>query len=244
MARIQHSPYAVNIASLCAERWDVLIIGGGIVGAGVARDAAMRGLRTALVEQHDFAFGTSSRSSRLLHGGLRYLAQGRVGMVRQSSIEKCTVHRIAPHLSAPLPFLFPTYRHTSWVRWQLSIGVRIYDFLCGQRNLGPCSTLSAVEMAEKLPGINRCDLTGGVRYYDGLTNDARLVVDTLQSAARTARRCATIPGFWMPSERPAVGRVGCATKRAKGKWKPTAAWWSTRPGAGRLPSRTAASGFG
>ena len=167
-----------------AETWDVLIVGGGIVGAGVARDAAMRGLRTALVEQYDFAFGTSSRSSRLLHGGLRYLAQGRIGLVREASVEKCILHRIAPHLAAPLPFLFPTYRHTPWVRWQLSIGVRLYDFLCGQRNLGPCSTLSAAEMTRKLPGINRPDLTGGVRYYDGLTNDARLVIDTLQSAAR------------------------------------------------------------
>lgn len=180
----RHSPYVIELTGLAAESWDVLIIGGGIVGAGVARDAAMRGLRTALVEQHDFAFGTSSRSSRLLHGGLRYLAQGRIGLVREASVEKGILHRIAPHLAAPLPFLFPTYRHTPWVRWQLSIGVRLYDFLCGQRNLGPCSTLSAAEMGEKLPGINHQDLTGGVRYYDGLTNDARLVIDTLQSAAR------------------------------------------------------------
>jgi glycerol-3-phosphate dehydrogenase len=144
----------------------------------------MRGLRVALVEQHDFAFGTSSRSSRLLHGGLRYLAQGRIGLVRQSSVEKCTLHRIAPHLCAPLPLLFPTYRHTPWARWKLSLGVRLYDFLCGQRNLGPCSTLSASGMLEKLPGLNRQGLTGGVRYFDGLTNDARLVIDTLRSAAR------------------------------------------------------------
>ena len=88
------------------------IIGGGIVGAGVARDAAMRGLRTGLVEKHDLAFGTSSRSSRLLHGGLRYLAQGRLGLVYEASREKMILHRIAPHLAEPLPFLFPTYRGT------------------------------------------------------------------------------------------------------------------------------------
>ena len=179
-----HTAGVVDIDGLAAETWDVLIVGGGIVGAGVARDAAMRGLRTALVEQHDFAFGTSSRSSRLLHGGLRYLAQGRVGLVREASIEKCILHRIAPHLSAPLPFLFPTYRHTPWARWKLSIGVRLYDLLCGQRNLGPCSTLSVAEMTDKLPGLGRRDLTGGVRYFDGLTCDARLVIDTLRSAAR------------------------------------------------------------
>src|SRR5512143_144290 len=86
---------------------DVLVAGGGITGAGVARDAAMRGLRVGLVEQYDFSSGTSSRSSRLLHGGLRYLAQGRLGLVREASIEKRIVHEIAPHLSAPLAFVFP-----------------------------------------------------------------------------------------------------------------------------------------
>src|SRR5512143_1421150 len=86
---------------------DLLIAGGGIVGAGIARDAAMRGLRVGLLDQHDFAFGTSSRSSRLLHGGLRYLAQGRIGLVREASIEKRVIHSIAPHLSEPLAFLFP-----------------------------------------------------------------------------------------------------------------------------------------
>lgn len=173
---------AEDIERLGEGDWDVLIVGGGIVGSGVARDAAMRGLRVALVDRHDFAFGTSSRSSRLLHGGLRYLAQGRVGLVHEASVEKVTLHRIAPHLAAPLPFLFPTYRGTPWIRWQLSIGVKIYDLLCGRRNLGPSSTLSASQMAEKLPDINRERLTGGVRYYDGLTSDSRLTIDTLRSA--------------------------------------------------------------
>jgi glycerol-3-phosphate dehydrogenase len=95
-----------------------LIIGGGIVGSGIARDAAMRGLRVGLVEQHDFASGTSSRSSRLLHGGLRYLAQGRIGLVRQASIEKKLLHEIAPHLAEPRAFIFPTYRaNRHWVLW-------------------------------------------------------------------------------------------------------------------------------
>src|SRR5438034_9419868 len=102
---------------------DVLVVGGGIVGAGVARDAAMRGLRTGLIDQCDFAFGTSSRSSRLLHGGLRYLAQGRVGLVREASLEKLILHRIAPHLAVPLPFIFPTRSRTQWKRWKLRAGV-------------------------------------------------------------------------------------------------------------------------
>lgn len=183
MMNHERAAAADSLAQLGNGEWDVLVIGGGIVGAGVARDAAMRGLRVALVDRHDFAFGTSSRSSRLLHGGLRYLAQGRVGLVHEASVEKCTLHRIAPHLASPLPFLFPTYRRTPWIRWQLSIGVRIYDLLCGRRNLGPSSTLSVAQMVAKLPGINRENLTGGVRYYDGLTSDARLTLDTLRSAA-------------------------------------------------------------
>src|SRR5437660_11122966 len=90
---------AEALAALTRSPLDILIIGGGIVGSGIARDAAMRGLRVGLVEQHDFAFGTSSRSSRLLHGGMRYLAQGRIGLVRQASVEKTIVHHIAPHLA-------------------------------------------------------------------------------------------------------------------------------------------------
>lgn len=163
---------------------DVLVVGGGIVGAGIARDAAMRGLRTALVEQYDLAFGTSSRSSRLLHGGLRYLAQGRLGLVFEASREKMILHRIASHLAQPLPFLFPTYRGTPWPLWQLRIGVKVYDLLCGGRNLGPSTAMASSGVVEQLPGIRQNGLTGAVRYFDGLTNDARLVIDTLQSAAR------------------------------------------------------------
>src|SRR5205823_4814873 len=120
---------------------DVLVVGGGIVGSGIARDAAMRGLSTLLVDRHDFAFGTSSRSSRLLHGGLRYLAQGRVLLVREASHEKMTLARIAPHLAAPLPFIFPTYKGTPWKRWKLRLGVKMYDWLCGKSNLGQSQAL-------------------------------------------------------------------------------------------------------
>src|SRR6516162_4444221 len=109
-----------SIQSLQSTPLDLLVIGGGIVGSGIARDAAMRGLKTGLVEQHDFAFGTSSRSSRLLHGGLRYLAQGRIGLVYEASVEKKIVHHIAPHLADPLPFIFPVYRgNRDWRLWQL-----------------------------------------------------------------------------------------------------------------------------
>lgn len=176
-----------SIASLTTKPFDLLIVGGGIVGAGIARDAAMRGLRTALVEQHDFAFGTSSRSSRLLHGGLRYLAQGRIGLVHQASVEKKIVHHIAPHLAAPLAFVFPTYSdNRDWKLWQLKIGVKIYDLLCGGKNLGNSTWLNKNEALKHVPGLADKNLNGAVRYYDGFTNDARLVLDTLRSAAKNS----------------------------------------------------------
>jgi len=162
---------------------DILVIGGGIVGAGVARDAAMRGLRTGLVEQYDFAFGTSSRSSRLLHGGLRYLAQGRLRLVYQASREKRILHQLAPHLAQPLAFVFPSYRGSGWPLWKLRLGVRLYDGLCGGQNFGPSRTMTAAEVLGHLPGLEPKGLCGAVRYFDGLTSDARLVLDTLRSAA-------------------------------------------------------------
>lgn len=170
------------IDSMKRDALDVLVVGGGIVGSGVARDAAMRGLRVALLDRYDFAFGTSSRSSRLLHGGLRYLAQGRIGLVREASVEKVIIHHIAPHLAAPLPFVFPTRGGTEWKKWKLHLGVKVYDLLCSGRNLGKSSALSRDEVLRILPQLNSENLTGAVRYYDGMTNDARLVLDTLRSA--------------------------------------------------------------
>src|SRR5881296_565009 len=136
----QESGREATFQRLTADTLDLLVVGGGIVGSGIARDAAMRGLNVALVEQNDFASGTSSRSSRLLHGGLRYLAQGRLGLVRAASVEKSILHRIAPHLAEPLPFIFPTYRGTDWPLWQLRIGIKIYDLLCNGKNLGKSSS--------------------------------------------------------------------------------------------------------
>jgi glycerol-3-phosphate dehydrogenase len=173
-----------TIEAMTQSPLDVLIIGGGIVGSGVARDAAMRGLRVALVEKADFASGTSSRSSRLLHGGIRYLAQGRIGLVREASREKVVISEIAPHLAIPLPFTFPTRKGTEWKLWKLRIGVKLYDLLCGGRNLGKSSWSKPAELALTLPGLSQQNLTGAVRYFDGMTNDARLVIDTLRSAER------------------------------------------------------------
>ena len=173
----------VRIEQLQQQPLDVLVVGGGIVGSGVARDAAMRGLRVGLVEQHDFASGTSSRSSRLLHGGMRYLAQGRVGLVWEASKEKTILRKIAPHLADPLEFIFPTRRASGWPRWKLSFGVKVYDLLCGVGQGGGSGTLGVAETLRRVPGLDERGLTGAVRYHDALTNDSRLVMDTINSAA-------------------------------------------------------------
>jgi glycerol-3-phosphate dehydrogenase len=180
---IQQSRHARH-AQLADTSFDVLVIGGGIVGSGIARDAAMRGLRTALVDRHDFAFGTSSRSSRLLHGGLRYLEQGRIGLVREASVEKKILHRIAPHLAQPLGFVFPSYQPQGRPLWQLRVGVKLYDLLCSGRNFAASRGFTRDETLRDLPALNPQGLRGSVRYFDALTNDARLVLDTLRSAAR------------------------------------------------------------
>ena len=216
---------------------DLLIIGGGIVGASIARDAARRGLQVGLVDRHDFAFGTSSRSSRLLHGGLRYLAQGRIGLVREASVEKRVLHHIAPHLAAPLGFLFPSYRGSGWPLWQLRVGVRVYDLLCRHGNLGRSSALSTQELLGIVPGLRAENLSGAVRYYDALTNDARLVIDTLRSAEAAGARLANYVRF-LGADRAADGwRVGLQDESNQGTFAVTARAIvnATGPWSNRLP---------
>lgn len=176
-------PREQAIAQLADQPLDVLVIGGGIVGAGIARDAAMRGLRVGLVDQADFASGTSSRSSRLLHGGLRYLAQGRIGLVRQSGRGKTVLRRIAPHLFQPLKFVFPAYNKSDWPLWKLRVGVKAYDFVCGHPKDERSESLDVPTITHGLPMLSTQDLAGGVSYFDALTFDARLVIDTLRSAS-------------------------------------------------------------
>ncbi|MDB6056226.1 MAG: glycerol-3-phosphate dehydrogenase, partial [Verrucomicrobiales bacterium] len=183
------------IQNLTSDVLDILVVGGGVVGSGIARDAAMRGLRVGAIDQFDFAFGTSSRSSRLLHGGIRYLAQGKIGLVRQASVEKMTLGKIAPHLAQPLPFNFPCYRGSAYPCWQLKIGVRVYDLLCGGGNFQRSSGMNPRETAAHLPGLNEKDLIGSARYFDALTNDARMVMDTMHSAAKHGAICANYVQF-------------------------------------------------
>jgi glycerol-3-phosphate dehydrogenase len=171
-----------TLAQLSAESADLLVIGGGINGAGIARDAAMRGLRTILVEQNDLGSGTSSRSSRLIHGGLRYLEQGEFGLVLEANRERRTLQRIAPHLVWPLAFVFPIHRGDRISRWQLAAGMLLYDVLALFRNVRTHRMLGKRGMLEAEPMLRDRGLLGGARYYDAQCDDARLVIATARSA--------------------------------------------------------------
>jgi glycerol-3-phosphate dehydrogenase len=171
-----------TLGQLTAQPADLLVIGGGINGAGIARDAAMRGLRTILVEQNDLGSGTSSRSSRLIHGGLRYLEQGEFGMVLEANRERRTLQRIAPHLVWPLQFVFPVHRGDRISRWRLAAGMMLYDVLALFRNVRPHRMLGKRRMLEAEPMLRDRGLLGGARYFDAQCDDARLVIATARSA--------------------------------------------------------------
>ena len=161
---------------------DLLVIGGGITGCGIAREAAMRGLRTVLVEQGDLGAGTSSRSSRLIHGGLRYLETGRLRLVFEALRERRVLLRIAPHLVRPLPFTFPVHRQDRVPLWKLWAGVWLYDLLAAFRNVRWHRALGKRSLLQREPGVRERGLVGGVRYWDAQCDDARLVVATARSA--------------------------------------------------------------
>ncbi len=164
-----------------AGAWDVLVIGGGATGLGTALEASSRGYRTLLLERADFAKGTSSRSTKLVHGGVRYLRQGDIGLVRGALKERGILLRNAPHLTRPLPFVLPVY---AW--WEAPFflaGLKLYDLLAGQLGLGRSRYLSRAETLRRVPTLQPKRLKGGVLYYDAQFDDARLALALAQSAA-------------------------------------------------------------
>ncbi|HEY2806977.1 MAG TPA: glycerol-3-phosphate dehydrogenase/oxidase [Gemmatimonadales bacterium] len=180
---------AARLAALPSEPLDLLVIGGGITGAGIARDAAMRGIRTALIDAGDFAWGTSSRSSRLIHGGLRYLEHGWLRLVFEASRERRTLLRIAPHLVRPRAFVFPAFEGTRLKRWEISAGVWLYDILSLFRNVHAHRLLSRRGVLKREPALRERGLTGGAVYWDAQTDDARLTLATLRSAHQHGAAC-------------------------------------------------------
>ena len=159
--------------------WDVMVIGGGATGLGVALDAVARGYKTLLIEQSDFAKGTSSRSTKLVHGGVRYLAQGNIGLVREASIERGLLCRNAPHLVKNQTFIIPIYNY--WDMLKYTIGLKMYDWISGKLTLGSSIFISRKKTLENLPGINGSKLLGGVLYHDGQFDDSRLAINLVQS---------------------------------------------------------------
>ena len=176
------------LARLRAEEFDVLILGGGINGAGIARDLCLRAriagrpLRVALVEQRHFASGTSGKNSQLIHGGLRYLKYLEFHLVREALRERATLLEIAPHLVEPLPFLIPF--DTQWARFYYGAGLVLYDLLAGKRNIGHRRSLSRDEMARLEPGFALDRLAAAAIYYDAAVHSARLVLENVFDAVR------------------------------------------------------------
>ncbi|MDO8484377.1 MAG: glycerol-3-phosphate dehydrogenase/oxidase [Candidatus Limnocylindrales bacterium] len=178
-----------DLAALAGETWDVVIVGGGIVGAGALLDAVSRGMRAALVEQDDIAAGTSSRSSRLIHGGLRYLEQFRFGLVREALAERSRLLALAPHLVRIEPLLFPVYGLPYLSKAFYDAGLILYDILGARRDGGWHRRLSRVETLDLAPTLRRQGLRGGLLYHDGVEDDARYtlaVVRTAQAAGGVA----------------------------------------------------------
>ena len=168
------------LTRLGQKRLDLLVIGGGITGCGIARDAALRGWTVGLVEKEDFGFGTSSRSSKIVHGGVRYLEYGHFLLVKESARERAVLRTIAPHLVHHLPFVFPVFSGESLLKIQA--GLTVFDFLAASKGPEKHENLSPAEVREQLPGL-RDSLKGAVRYPEYITDDARLTLENAQSAA-------------------------------------------------------------
>jgi glycerol-3-phosphate dehydrogenase len=164
-----------------AGEWDLVVVGGGATGLGVALDAAVRGFRVALIEAKDFAQGTSSRATKLVHGGVRYLAQGDIGLVREALHERAAILANAPHVAQRLPLVMPSYR--LWEQPFYGVGLKMYDALAGRRGLGATEFLSARHAAALIPNVQRAGLSGGVKYWDGQFDDARLALLLARTAA-------------------------------------------------------------
>ena len=173
---------ATDVTALSTETWDVVIVGGGIVGAGALLDAVSRGMRAALIEQDDIASGTSSRSSRLIHGGLRYLEQFRFGLVRQALAERSELLKLAPHLVRIEPLLFPIYGIPFLSKAFYDAGLTLYDILGARHDGGWHRRLSKAQTLELAPTLRQQGLRGGLVYHDGVEDDARYTL----AVARTA----------------------------------------------------------
>jgi glycerol-3-phosphate dehydrogenase len=165
------------------EPFDLLVLGGGITGAGVALDAALRGLRVGLIDKGDFASGTSSLSSKLIHGGLRYLEHGDLPLVYEALHERHLLLRNAPHLVRPLRFVLPFYKSARVPAWKWRLGLTLYDILAGSGNIRRSRALDRGRLCREFPGLRRDDLAGAAEYHDAQMDDARVCLEVIKTAA-------------------------------------------------------------
>ena len=199
-----------DIGRLSDGSFDLLVLGGGITGAGVALDAASRGLRTALIDKGDFGSATSSASSKLVHGGLRYLEHGQLRLVYESLHERRLLMQNAPHLVKPLRFVLPFYRDSRLPRWKARTGLLMYDLLAGSRNLNRSRGLSPLRLRRSFPAMNDRGLLGGVAYYDAQMDNARLCLEVALTAVQhQAVACNYVEAvhFDLAAGRPAIVQV-------------------------------------
>jgi glycerol-3-phosphate dehydrogenase len=203
---IEHCKHMMNREQMLQQleavpEWDMLIIGGGATGLGAAVDAASRGYKTVLLEQSDFAKGTSSRSTKLVHGGVRYLAQGNVKLVREALEERGLLLKNAPHVCHNISFIIPSFRW--WEKWYYLTGLAAYDLLSGKHSLGKTRLLSKSETKNLLPALSPLEINGGVAYQDGQFDDARLAINL----AQTAEECgATVLNYCQVMELTKTGK--------------------------------------
>jgi glycerol-3-phosphate dehydrogenase len=199
-----------NFSSLADGVFDVLVVGGGIFGAGIARDAALRGLRIALIDKADFASGTSSRSSKLIHGGFRYLEQAACRLVMESCRERQVLQKIAPHLVKPLPFLLPVYQGDQRSLGKMRIGMALYDALALYRNTARHRGLSPTATIEQEPHLEKNGLRGSILYYDCQEDDARFCVENVLHAMTLGSVCMNyceLTGFVSQNETVVAAKV-------------------------------------
>jgi len=204
VTRLDPQSRAQALQEMAAEELDVLVIGGGVVGAGAALDAVTRGLRVGLVEARDYAAGTSSRSSKLIHGGLRYLEQLNFGLVREALRERSLIlNRLAPHLSRPVPFLYPL-QHRVWERPYVGSGVLLYDTMGGRHGVPGHRHLTKKQALREFPSLRKDALVGAIQYYDGQVDDARHTMMIARTAAEYGALCASsarVTGFLREGDR-------------------------------------------
>ena len=177
------------IQQLASQTFDVLIIGGGITGAGIALDASLRGMKVALVDMQDFAAGTSSRSTKLIHGGLRYLKQFEIGLVAEVGKEREIVYKNGPHVTTPEWMLLPIYKKGTLSRLSTSIGLTVYDFLASVKRGERRKMLTPQECLEKVPNLRKQGLLGGGYYVEYRTDDARLTIEVVKAATSNGAIC-------------------------------------------------------